>query len=87
MSISVNYYNGIKNELINNEINKKVKNYSINRSYLNTYYNFLSTLFDTYFTLIITIVNGYYKIVQNITMFYYNCQFLFIFDKSIKKAC
>lgn len=35
----MNYYNGIKNELINNEINKKVKNYSINRSYLNTYYN------------------------------------------------
>lgn len=37
--ISINYYNEIKNKLINNEINKKVKNYSINRSDLNTYYN------------------------------------------------
>ena len=35
----MNYYNEIKNELINNEITKKVKNYSINKSDLNTYYN------------------------------------------------
>ena len=35
----MNYYNEIKQELINNEISKKVKNYSINRSDLNTYYN------------------------------------------------
>ena len=35
----MNYYNEIKNELINNEINRKVKNYSINRSDLDTYYN------------------------------------------------
>ena len=35
----MNYYNEIKNELMNNEINRKVKNYSINRSDLNTYYN------------------------------------------------
>ena len=35
----MNYYNEIKNELINNDINRKVKNYSINRSDLNTYYN------------------------------------------------
>ena len=35
----MNYYDEIKNELINNEINRKVKNYSINRSDLNTYYN------------------------------------------------
>ena len=34
----MNYYNNIKNELINNEINKRVKNYSINRGDLNTYY-------------------------------------------------
>ena len=34
----MNYYNEIKNELINNEINRKVKNYSINKSDLNTYY-------------------------------------------------
>ena len=35
----MNYYNEIKNELINNEINRTVKNYSINRSDLNSYYN------------------------------------------------
>ena len=35
----VNYYNEIKNELINNEINRRVKNYSINKSDLNAYYN------------------------------------------------
>ena len=35
----MNYYNEIKQELINNEINRKVKNYSINKSDLNTYYN------------------------------------------------
>ncbi len=35
----MNYYDEIKNELINNEINRKIKNYSINQSDLNTYYN------------------------------------------------
>ena len=35
----MNYYNEIKNELMNNEINRKVKIYSINKSDLNTYYN------------------------------------------------
>ena len=35
----MNYYNEIKNELINNEINRKVKSYSINKINLNTYYN------------------------------------------------
>ena len=35
----MNYYIEIKNELINNEINKNVKYYSINKSDLNTYYN------------------------------------------------
>ena len=35
----MNYYDEIKNELINNQITKKVKNYSINKSDLNTYYN------------------------------------------------
>ena len=42
----MNYYNEIKNELINNEINRKVKNYSINRSDLNTYYNVGKLLLD-----------------------------------------
>lgn len=35
----MNYYNEIKEELIKNEINKKVKSYSINRSDLNAYFN------------------------------------------------
>ncbi len=35
----MNYYNEIKQELINNEIYKKVKDYSKNRSDLTTYYN------------------------------------------------
>ena len=35
----MNYYNEIKNELINNEINRKVKNYSINKNDLDAYYN------------------------------------------------
>lgn len=35
----MNYYDEIKNELINNEINRKVKNYSINKSDLAAYYN------------------------------------------------
>ncbi len=35
----MNYYNEIKQQLLNNEVNKIVKTYSINRSDLNTYYN------------------------------------------------
>ena len=35
----MNYYENIKNELINNEVYKKVKDYSKNRNDLNTYYN------------------------------------------------
>ncbi len=35
----MNYYYEIKNELINNEITKKVKDYSKNKSDLTTYYN------------------------------------------------
>ena len=35
----MNYYNQIKEELINNEAYKKAKDYSKNRSDLNAYYN------------------------------------------------
>ena len=42
----MNYYNKIKQELINNEINRKVKNYLINRSDLNAYYNVGKLLFE-----------------------------------------
>ena len=37
--IFINYYDEIKNELVNTEITKKVKDYSKNRSDLTTYYN------------------------------------------------
>ncbi len=35
----MNYYNEIKNEILNNEITKRVKNYSKNKSDLATCYN------------------------------------------------
>ena len=42
----MNYYEEIKQEFINNEINRKVKNYSINKSDLETYYNVVKMLID-----------------------------------------
>ncbi len=42
----MNYYNEIKNLLINNEVNRKVKHYSINKSDLDTYYNVGKLLLD-----------------------------------------
>ena len=35
----MNYYNEIKEQLINNEVYKKVKDYSKNKNELETYYN------------------------------------------------
>ena len=35
----MNYYEQIKNELVNNEINKRVKDYSKNKYELESYYN------------------------------------------------
>lgn len=40
----MNYYEDIKKELINNDINRKVKTHSINKSDLTTYYNVGKTL-------------------------------------------
>ncbi|MBE6160127.1 MAG: DUF1016 domain-containing protein [Lactobacillales bacterium] len=42
----MNYYDNIKQELINNEIYKKVKDYSKNRNDLETYYKVGKILFD-----------------------------------------
>ena len=42
----MNYYNEIKNELVNNEIYKKVKGYSKNRNDLKAYYNVGKLLSD-----------------------------------------
>ena len=44
--IYINYYNEIKNELINNEVKRRIKNYSINKSDLNTYYNVGKILYE-----------------------------------------
>ena len=37
--VYMNYYNEIKQELLNNEVHKRAKDYSKNRNDLNTYYN------------------------------------------------
>ena len=42
----MNYYNEIKNKLIDNEVYKKVKDYSKNRSDLNTYYEVGKLLYE-----------------------------------------
>ena len=42
----MNYYYEIKKELIDNEINKRIKDYSKNISDLNTYYNVGKLLLD-----------------------------------------
>ncbi len=42
----MNYYNEIKNVLVNNEVNRTIKNYSINKSNLNAYYNVEKLLLD-----------------------------------------
>lgn len=44
----MNYYEDIKHELINNEINRKVKTYSINKSDLTAYYNVGKMLWRKY---------------------------------------
>ena len=46
MEKKLNYYNEIKRELINNEITKRVKDYSKNKSDLITYYNVGKLLAD-----------------------------------------
>ncbi len=48
----MNYYSEIKNELINNEVYKKVKDYSKNRSDLKTYY--MESLYGAF-------INRWYK--------------------------
>ena len=43
---TINYYEKIKGELINNEVTKRVKDYSMNKSDLTTYYNVGKLLSD-----------------------------------------
>ena len=40
----MNYYRKIKEQIINNELTKRVKDYSKNRSDLTTYYNVVNYL-------------------------------------------
>ena len=42
----MDYYNKIKEQIINNEVTKRIKDYSKNRSDLQTYYNVGKLLFD-----------------------------------------
>ena len=42
----MNYYEEIKEQIINNEVTKRVKDYSKNRSDLQTYYNVGKLLYD-----------------------------------------
>ena len=42
----MNYYNEIKNKLIDNEVYKRVKDYSKNRNDLSTYYEVGKLLFE-----------------------------------------
>ena len=42
----MNYYEEIKNRLVDNEVNRRVKNYSINKSDLDTYYNVGKMLYE-----------------------------------------
>ena len=61
----MNYYNEIKNELINNEINRRVKNYSINKSDLDTYYNVGKLLVEAGKHYGESIIKEYSKKLQN----------------------
>ena len=67
----MNYYNDIKQELINNEINRKVKNYSINKSDLNAYYNVYNNIFiNLYYSLQKIGTIGLYKEITVMEVFY-----------------
>ena len=49
-SDTLNYYNQIKEKLINNEIYKRSKDYSKNKNDLSTYYN-VGRIFETIYRL------------------------------------
>ena len=61
----MNYYNEIKQELLNNEINRKVKNYSINKSDLSTYYNVGKLLLEAGNTYGESIIENYANKLMN----------------------
>ena len=61
----MNYYNEIKNELVNNEIYKKVKDYSKNKHDLSTYYNVGKLLSEAGKSYGDGIIKEYSKILTN----------------------
>ena len=85
----MNYYNEIKNELINNEITKKVKDYSKNKSDLTTYYNVGKLLSDAGKQYGEGIINEYSKRLTkelgkgySVTQLKYIRRFYSVFSKS-----
>ena len=83
----MNYHKEIKQKLINNEITKRVKDYSKNRSDLNTYYNVGKLLFEAgkhygksiikEYSIKMVIEVGrkyYYTLLKNARSFYYMIQ-------------
>ena len=67
----MNYYNEIKEEIINNEIIKRVKDYSKNRSNLNTYYN-IGKIIKEYSTRLTNDFNKNYSVrnLYNMRLYY-----------------
>ena len=85
----MNYYNEIKNELINNEITKRIKDYSKNRSDLITYYNVGKLLSEAGKQYGEGIINEYSKRLTkelgkgySVTQFKYIRRFYSVFSKS-----
>ncbi|MBE6159692.1 MAG: DUF1016 domain-containing protein [Lactobacillales bacterium] len=85
----MNYYDNIKQELINNEIYKKVKDYSKNKSDLETYYKVGKILFEAGKHYGESIIREYSKKLTNelgkgysTTNLKYMRQFYLLFEKS-----
>ena len=81
----MDYYNEIKQELMNNEIYKKVKDYSKNRSDLETYYKVGKILFEAGKHYGESIIKGYSKELgkgYSVTNLKYMRQFYLLFKKS-----
>ena len=57
----INYYNEIKNKLIDNEVYKRVKDYSKNRNEISTYYEVGGLLFEAGKKYGEKIINNYSK--------------------------
>ena len=67
----MDYYNEIKNKLINNEINRSVKEYSINKNDLETYYNVGKILNDARIKYGKSIIKNYsIKLIKELTSKY-----------------